>query len=380
MSWKRGTLADFVGDALVYRNLEPMDKRVPGLRMSWHLFGMDHYYVPRKTTPEYAAALIGFLRQTQKMRGVMAPLQRVLFIGDTLMNDGTAARHVGQAYPMLGFIGCDRLGEPAKAEIQGDLMVANRWTTLAEYVDWVRREGFPLDQQTALLIDLDKTSLGARGRNDKVIDAARIRAVERTMRQALGGEFDETAFRAVYDPLNQPAYHHFTADNQDYLAYISLMVAGGAYELEQLWDDLRSGRLSSIEGFVAACDARRERMSSGLLAAHQEVLRGMAQGDPTPFKGFRRGEYFETVASMDVLDDDASAAQVLASEIVITAEVASVAQALAHQGVLVFGISDKPDEASVPTDESAQKGYKPIHQTVMKIVGEELGPVTSAAG
>jgi hypothetical protein len=273
---------------------------------------------------------------------------------------------------MLGFIGSDRLQEPAKTEIQGDLMIANRWTALADYVAWVRRDDFPIDEQTALLVDLDKTSLGARGRNDKVIDAARVRAVERTMRETLGGAFDEAAFRAVYDPLNQPAYHHFTADNQDYLAYISLMVIGGVYEADQLWDGLRLQHLRSIEDFVQACDARRERMSSGLLAAHHEVLRGMAEGDPTPFKAFRRGEYFETIAAMDVLGDEASAEQVLANEIVITAEVASVAAAMAREGVLVFGISDKPDEASVPTDESASQGYQAIHRTVMKLYGDEI--------
>ena len=127
---------------------------------------------------------------------------------------------------MLGFIGADRLQQEAKIEWQGPLMLANRWRALTDFVEWVQREGVPGDERTALLIDLDKTSLGARGRNDKVIDNARVRAVERTMQTALGEQFDAQAFRVVYDRLNQPEYHYFTADNQDYLAYICLMVNG----------------------------------------------------------------------------------------------------------------------------------------------------------
>ena len=56
---------------------------------------------------------------------------------------------------------------------------------------------------------------------------------------------------------------------------------------------------------------------------------------------------------MDVLPDDATRPSVLAHEIVITAEVAVVARLLGERGALVFGISDKPDEASTPTPEDA---------------------------
>ena len=372
MSWRRGTLADFLGDLVVYRNLEPMDHRLEGLCAAWQSIGLDHYYVPRKTVPEYAGTLMHYLRQAQSVRGVSAPLERLLFVGDTLMNDGTAARNVGEYLPMMGFIGADRLGQPPTIEIQDDLMVANRWSALSEFIHWLHSNDFPCDERTAMLVDLDKTSLGARGRNDKVIDAARVQAVQRTMQAALGDHFDPTAFRAVYDPLNRPRYHHFTGDNQDYLAYICLMVSGGVYAPDELWSDLTAERLSSIEAFVAECDARRGRMSSGLLAAHQEVLRGIEAEDPTPFKGFRRGEYFETIARMDVLPDDATEEAVLASEIVITAEVAAVSDYMAERGVLVFGISDKPDEASVPVDADAAKGYRAIHRATMKMCGEAV--------
>ena len=370
MIWKRGTLADFLGDYVVYRNLEPMRRDLRGLRAAWAAIGLDHYYIPRKTAPQYADALINFLHQAQRVRGVSAPLRRALFIGDTLMNDGRAARNVGRHLPLMGFIGSDRLAQPRRVDLEGELMVANRWEALADFVEWIHSSQFPCDKQTALLIDLDKTSLGARGRNDRVIDAARVRAVQRTMRAALGEGFDQAGFRRLYDRLNQPEYHPFTADNQDYLAYICLMVSGGAFSAEELWRELANGKLSSISDFVARCDAQSNRMSSELLAAHAEVRQGMEMSDPTPFKGFRRGEYLETIARMDVLPDDAGEEEVLSSEIVITAEVGAVADYMAERGVLIFGISDKPDEASVPTIDQAAEGYQPIHRATMKVYGK----------
>jgi len=369
MTWRRAALADVIGDAIVYRNLEPVHPNVPGLRGAWSTYGLDHYYVPRKTSPAYAGALFRFLQLFQQERGVTAPLRDLLFVGDTLMNDGTAARNLGQYLPMMGFIGADRPAEPARIELQGDLMVANRWAALGEFLARVRAAGVPLDEGTALLLDLDKTCLGARGRNDGVIDAARVAAVQHTMRSTLGDAFDVGAFRAIYDPLNQPEYHAFTADNQDYLAYICLMAVGSVYPAEELWRDLKAGGLATIEQFSERCQTRRERMAPGLLAVHREVRQGIAAEDPTPFKAFRRCEYLETVARMDTLADDAAEHEVLTREIVITAEVASLASYLARQGVLVFGISDKPDEASVPTPEQAAEGRQPIHRTRMKVYG-----------
>ena len=62
-----------------------------------------------------------------------------------------------------------------------------------------------------------------------------------TVEELLGGDFDEDSFRGVYDHLNQLEYHHFTGDNQDYLAYISLMVVGDIYPADRLWKDLGEG-------------------------------------------------------------------------------------------------------------------------------------------
>ncbi len=366
--YPRKTIADFLGDRVAYRNLEPVDPTLPGLTDIWQKTGLESYRVPRKTEPVYAAAVNHFLQVAQAARG-LPPLERILFIGDTPMNDGISAKNLGEYLPMRGFIGAQKLAETAQTTIDGPLMFANRWQALTDFMAWVQREGFSVDAQTALLLDLDKTTLGARGRNHKPIDRARVAAVRLIVEDLLGGDFDETAFREIYDELNQLAYHPFTADNQDYLAYISLMVVGQIYRPARLWADLENERLTNFEQFVAHCDGRQSRMSEGLLTAHREVTINMERNDPTPFKSFRFREYYTTTALMDTLPETASEAEVLSEEITITGEVAELSEQLIAQGVLTFGLSDKPDEASLPTPEAAAEGALPLHRVVMKVVG-----------
>lgn len=366
--YPRKSLADFLEDRVIYRSLIPADPNLPRLADIWSEVGLESFRIPRKTEPVYAAAVARFLQAAQARRG-QPPLERMLFVGDTHMNDGTAARNLGQHLPMRGFIGADRPAEVKKIDLQGPLMIANRWHALVDFLDWAKDEGLAGDERTVLVLDIDKTAIGARGRNDKVIDQARVNAVRLTVEELLGGQFDEADFRRVYDRLAQPAYHPFTADNQDYVAYISLMVVGGVYPVDRFWSELDQGRLSGFHQFVTLCDARQGQMNPGLLAAHREVTGNMAKNDPTPFKSFRYREYNTTVAMMDVLPDDSALPDILAREITITGEVAEMSEQLAAQGVLIFGLSDKPDEASLPSAEAAARGALPLHRRTMKVAG-----------
>jgi hypothetical protein len=366
--YPRKKISDFLGDRVAYRNLAPADATLPSLKTLWQEVGMESYRVPRKTEPVYADVVYRILQTAQARRGA-APLKRFLFIGDTPMNDGTSAKNLGQYLFMRGFIANEKPAQPQESTFDGPLMLANRWQALNNFLEWVQKEGFVFDEQTALLLDLDKTTMGPRGRNDKMIDQARITAVRRTVEELLGGGFDETAFRSVYDRLNQLEYHPFTGDNQDYLAYISLMVVGGLYPAERLWDDLDNRRLSGFHQFVTLCDGRQPQMSAGLLAAHREVTANVAKNDPTPFKSFRYREYRATVALMDRLPDDTPPADLMAGEITLTGEVVDITEQLAALGVLTFGLSDKPDEASTPQPDDAAKGLAPLHHVTMKVVG-----------
>ena len=59
-----------------------------------------------------------------------------------------------------------------------------------------------------------------------------------------------------------------------------------------------------------------------------------------------------------------------AEEIVLTQEVRQRALEWHGQGGLLFGLSDKPDEASIPSSSLAQEGYRAIHQTETHIIGD----------
>jgi len=93
-------------------------------------------------------------------------------------------------------------------------------------------------------------------------------------------------------------------------------------------------------------------------------------GDPTPFKAFRRNEYRVTIAKMGCLPDSAPVEELLAGEIVITEEVRRAALDWQARGALIFGLSDKPDEASLPTPKQVGQGFPPLHRKETHVVGE----------
>jgi len=354
MRYERGTLHELLGDFVVYRSLVPQDARLPGLDEIRAELGLPEWALPRKGEDAYAQVVLRILQAAQALR-TRAPLSRLLYIGDTRRNDALTIANLRKHLPIRGFIAAEATDEAKKVEIQGGVMYANRWGALADFLAWLKREGYPLDEGTALLLDLDKTAFGARGRNSQVIDSARVAALRRSVEEALGGAFDEQAFRAVYDELNRQTYHGFTADNQDYLAYICLV----------------AGRLRTFADFIAACDGRP--IPKELAPVHQEVYASFRQGDPTPFKSFRRREYEETMARMDSHPDEAPEEAVLAEEIALTREVIELCRHLRGKGVLIFGLTDKPDEASLPPPKLRTQGYPPLHQARMKLLGTPLG-------
>jgi len=369
------SLYDFLGDLVVYRNLEPADERLPGLKEIWHTLGMGSYQIPRKTEPAYAKVVSHLIERAQGLRLPQKKLERLLYIGDTRMNDVTAIRNFRAlgSFRVLGFICREDMASDRAIEIQDGIFYTNRWRALVDLLGYLKGEGFPIDEATVAIIDMDKTAIGARGRNDKAIDRARVEAVQRTVEQTLSGEFRESEFRPVYDELNQPQYHPFTADNQDNLAYISLMLSAGVYDFQAFLRDLASGRLKSFLEFVEICGGRLQGVDSGGLGqVHAEVERNLSLGDPTPFKSFRYKEYETTLAHMHGSSPSQDLAETLAEEIVITKEVADLARFLEEEGALLFTISDKPDESSVPRDELRAKGFLPLHRIVTKVVGTPI--------
>jgi hypothetical protein len=373
-NYGRTSVHEFLGDFVVYRNLVPQDERLPPLAEVRPLVGLPEGLVPRKSAPEYARVIAHVLRQARELDRPGIPIERLVYVGDTHLNDGTAFANICQAgnWPGLAFIGSER-DAPARVEVVEQagrkLFLANRWSALAEFDGFCRQQGVLLDERAAVIVDLDKTALGARGRNDQVIDGARVEAVRRTVGDLLGEGFDAPSFQAAYDLLNQPEYHSFTSDNQDYLAYICLILGSGLYALGPLVDEVDARRMVSFQQFITEVETRAEDLPADLRSIHRGIYDRTRQGDPTPFKAFRYNEYLTTVGHMGTLDDGAPVSDLLAGEIVITQEVREVALAWRGRGALLFGLSDKPDEASIPQPSQAAQGKQSIHRVETHAVG-----------
>ncbi len=310
------------------------------------------------------------------MRGSHRAIERLLFVGDTQLLDGTAFFNICLAgkWPGIAFIGSEN-AKPASIEVLPNdagqrLYLANRWAALVDFAGYAASCGFPADESTVVILDIDKTALGARGRNGQVIDRARVQAVQDTVAGLLGAAFDLNAFHTAYDLLNLPEFHPFTADNQDYLAYICLILGSGLYRLEVVVNNIREKRLVSFEEFLVQVDAQARELPPRLADLHADIYANVQKGDPTPFKSFRRNEYLTTIRCFGQLEDSTPLEALLREEILVTQEVREVALNWQKQGALILGLSDKPDEAATPTAELAQQGYLPIHQAITHAVGE----------
>ena len=366
------SLYESLGDFIVYRNLVPADPRLPSVDDIRANLSLEARALPRKAEPLYGTVLAEMLRYGRRVELPRASIERVVYIGDTRMNDGTAFRNLCAAgnWPGWAFIGADDLSSPPQREVEASLYLANRWSALPDFLSFLEDQGFAVDEATAVVVDVDKTAIGARGRNDKVIDEARVEGVKRTVADLLGPRFDETAFRAAYEELNHSAYHAFTADNQDYLAYICLILGAGLWELEALISQVESGSMQRFLDFIAAVQGCRPELAhTGLTSIHDDVWQHVQAGDPTPFKAFRYNEYLTTAARFGDLPGG-SAEEILSQRITITEEVRAAATTLRERGCLLFGVSDKPDEASVPSPEQAEEGKKPLHRLETLAVGE----------
>lgn len=374
-NYGRTSVHEFLDDLIVYRNLVPMDPRLPPLPEVRSEVGLPPDVIPRKSAPEYARVIVHLLRRARDLERPGVSIERLVYVGDTHLNDGTAFANICRAggWPGLAFIGADREA-PEQVEILeqggGKVYLANRWSAVADFDRFCHWQGFAPDARAAVIVDLDKTVLGARGRNDRVIDRARVEAVRQTVGDLLGEGFDPANFQAAYDLLNQPEFHSFTSDNQDYLAYLCLILGSSLYTLHLLVEQVRTGQLASFGQFIAEVDERADELPTDLRAIHAGIYARVQEGDPTPFKDFRYNEYLTTVGSMGQVDDGAPVADLLASEIVITQEVRAMALDWRERGALLFGLSDKPDEASVPRGGLEDQGYRPIHRTETHVVGE----------
>lgn len=343
----KATIHDLTGDTVLYRDLEPCDPRLPRLAELRAQRGLPKGPLPRKRDRAYAELVQTLAQHAQLARGGAA-LTSLAVLGDT-DNDRMLAEHLCALGELnaYGFIGEDR---PVTAETlvwQGETAVATRWSLVRNWAAQLEQRGVDW-ARTALLIDIDKTLLGPRGRSDGAIDDARAEGALAVAAGLVGTRLDVAAFRRTYAELCRKEWHAFTLDNQDYVAASALLIVSGAAEL----DDLRGGTNGSAPPtFATLLATSASRVRPELAELHAELSARVAEGDPTPFKSFRRAELVATLTRM------------ADGRLTLCGDLFALCQELAGRGALCVASSDKPAESALPSPEQLAVGLLPLHRT-----------------
>lgn len=356
-------LADLLADFVAYRKLCPADTRLPALQ------DIQPGSPPRKGEPAYAAVVAPML-QAARMLSSPAALQRLIVVGDTQRSDLGLFHTLRSLTGWQGraFIADEASGAAPLVRWEGPIAYANAWVAMYAFQAALEADEFVIDAATVVILDIDKTMLGARGRNHALIDASRMRALRAAVAATLGTSFEQELFTHSYKALDQPRYHALTEDNQDYLAYLCVMLCAGVLGLEDTEHML--AQQAHIVDALALVDERVHHSAPQIQAFHQDISMRIHGGDLTPFKDFRRREYHETLALMRPATHAENADQLVNEQLVLTAEVWEVAKHWQARGALLFGLSDKPDEAAFPTAEDQALGLLPLHMVPTALVGE----------
>ncbi|MBK8045952.1 MAG: hypothetical protein IPK16_01720 [Anaerolineales bacterium] len=216
--------------------------------------------------------------------------------------------------------------------------------------------------------------MAPKGATTKVIDRARLNGIFRTMDAVLGAEFNATEFERDYAELNRSKYHLLTADNQDYLAYICLVLNTNLISLDEVMREVETSSLDNFEQFIRWVNSRmmiNPAAGELLREVHEAVNASVRVGDPTPFKRFRRQEFVCTLEHMGNLPDTATVPELLQGEITLTEEVYQLAQWLRARGAIMLCLSDKPDEASMPHPRISPE-LQPLHIAETHRVGVSI--------
>ncbi|NTW03788.1 MAG: hypothetical protein HGA19_21360, partial [Oscillochloris sp.] len=339
-------------DRVFYRDLEPCDPSLPGLSALRERLGIPEGLLPRKREAIYARVARALAEAAQAQRGGL-PLHALVVIGDT-ENDRLLAQFLSKlpnAPSAYGFIGMDRPVADETLIWEGPVATATRWSLLHLWASELERRGVRWNR-AALLIDIDKTLLGPRGRGDGAIDDARAEGALVVAEDILGAGLNVAQFRRIYAELCRQEWHGFTLDNQDYVVSATLLIVSGVVSFDRLQADLATGQLPS---FLTMLETVAPQVPPPLAALHSELCERVAAGDPTPFKLFRHAEFVATVARM------------ADGRLTLCRELFSLAERLNAAGALCLATSDKPAESAIPTPAQVEAGIPPLHRAPAQV-------------
>lgn len=342
----RATIADLTGDYVIYRDLQPCDPALPGLATLRTVLGLPANVTPRKREVTYARVILALARAAQALRNG-PPLTTVAVIGDT-ENDRLLTVHLQSLGEITayGFIGVDRPVAPATLEWADAVATATRWALVQQWAAELAVRGVNW-AQTAVLIDIDKTLLGPRGRSDGAIDDARAEAALMVATELLGDQFDRSLFRRNYAELCRREWHSLTLDNQDYTVALALFATVEVFDLPAIEVQLAAGLSPTLLELLIAA----QQVPVELQALRKQLIERIEAGDPTPFTQFRRAELVTTAARM------------ADGRLALSSELFRLGQELQARGALLLAASDKPAESALPSPEQAAAGLLPLHRT-----------------
>ena len=350
--YRRGRLSDFFENNIVFRELEPVNKNLPGFSVLKGKLGLS--VLPRKKDKEYIKVLSEMFRAA-------GSFSKIIYIGDTLMSDLSVINNFAKSglFKTIGII--TREGEVDGFEENENYIFSGSWANLPDVLVHIENKFFSVDKSTVVIIDIDKTVIGARGRNEKAIDRARMDAIFMLAKRAFR-DISAEEFLSVYNKVNKREFFSITEDNQDFVSILSMLVYGGVLSLA----DLRNAR--SISNLLMGVETK----NPVILEYAETVLQNVKAQNPTAFPQFRKAEFEKTIARADFIQDKTPVETLLSEEITITGEVYDAALDLKSRGTLVFGVSDKPALSSIPQEGST---LPPIYEKDMKIYGGKSGRI-----
>ncbi|WP_298816590.1 hypothetical protein [Chloroflexus sp.] len=342
----RATIADLTDDRVIYRDLQPCDPALPGIATLRTVLGLPANVTPRKRDMAYAHVILALARAAQALRNGL-PLTTVVVIGDT-DNDRLLTVHLQRVGEVAayGFIGVDRPVAPATLEWVDGVASATRWALAHQWAAELTAQGVDWSR-TAVLIDIDKTLLGPRGRSDGAIDDARAEAAVIVATELLGNRFDRSLFRRNYAELCRREWHPITLDNQDYTVAMTIFATIDVFDLPAIEVQLAAGLTPTLLELLIAA----QQVPAELEALRRQLIERIEAGDPTPFTQFRRVELVTTAARM------------ADGRLTLSGELFTLGQQLQAQGALLLAASDKPAESALPTPEQVAAGLLPLHRT-----------------
>ncbi len=347
--YKREKLNTVFKDYIVLRELNPIRKDLPQFKETKKALNLN--VLPRKKDVLYAKVL-GYIFKS------VGNFKKILYLGDTLMSDGSVIRNFVKngEFKTYGII--TRESGDRKMEAGDAFIFSTRWDSLMKAIKKAEEMGVSLDENTVLVVDIDKTAIGARGRNDKAIDKARMDAILQITGDIFGS-IDEEKFFKIYNRVNTKDLFRITGDNQDIISAVSILIYSGAADFNMF---------ESVNNAADFLETARTRVKiNRLKEITEKVYTNVKNHNPTAFPLFRKTEFLKTIDRMDFLKDESMPEKLLSEEILITGEVFNAALYAKERGALVFGVSDKPALSTMP---SGDINLPPIFEKEMKVFGK----------